>query len=421
MAPLSQAERINIRYCTETMVTAQNHCAKNCLWLPRAACILILALWTPSGHPQDPNTTADSADSTATEPNLDNTEDSKTTEPAANPVQRYTSDNSETLQTRLFSEQTQDKSLVWLDDKSEKFVGLWQPDTSGQPLGAVLLLHGEGHTPDWPQTVQALRKNLPEFGWATLSIGLPNPELKPVPPREIKAVKASEEKQTNATTASNTKDTNKTKTEEPATSEAEEIYDDSTDSISGGRIKPPAAEQSPATKPTRPAEEIVAARLRQALQFLNEKGQFNIVLLGEGMGAARALAFINQLPKPQKETRANAKAKMIAKRPIRAFIMVNARNRIPHQDTLLTDYLSDTELPILDISFAYHYLDKIEITERKLAAKQKHLKHYNAIKIMAPTSQIFDGENQLTRRIRGFLDKYAKGVKLDGARIEQAP
>lgn len=59
---------------------------------------------------------------------------------------------------------------------------------------AVLLLHGIGVHPDWPQVINPLRTALPEKGWSTLSIQLPilensasekdyEPLLKDVPAR----------------------------------------------------------------------------------------------------------------------------------------------------------------------------------------------------------------------------------------------
>lgn len=39
--------------------------------------------------------------------------------------------------------------------------------------GVVILLHGLGAHPDWPDVISPLRQDLPEAGWATLSIQLP--------------------------------------------------------------------------------------------------------------------------------------------------------------------------------------------------------------------------------------------------------
>jgi predicted alpha/beta-hydrolase family hydrolase len=41
------------------------------------------------------------------------------------------------------------------------------------PRGGVILVHGTGAHPDWPEVIHPLRTRLPEHGWTTLSIQLP--------------------------------------------------------------------------------------------------------------------------------------------------------------------------------------------------------------------------------------------------------
>ncbi len=53
------------------------------------------------------------------------------------------------------------------------FFALYTPAIGKLQRGGVILLHGLGAHPDWPDVISPLRKNLPETGWATLSIQLP--------------------------------------------------------------------------------------------------------------------------------------------------------------------------------------------------------------------------------------------------------
>lgn len=62
---------------------------------------------------------------------------------------------------------------VWLDTGKEKFLGLYAEAIGKKPKGAALILHGFGVHPDWTDVVNPLRSQLPEQGWATLSIQLP--------------------------------------------------------------------------------------------------------------------------------------------------------------------------------------------------------------------------------------------------------
>ena len=61
----------------------------------------------------------------------------------------------------------------WLEANGKKFLGIYTPASTDKTTGAVILLHGRGVHPDWPQVIQPLRSQLPDKGWATLSLQMP--------------------------------------------------------------------------------------------------------------------------------------------------------------------------------------------------------------------------------------------------------
>ncbi len=63
--------------------------------------------------------------------------------------------------------------INWLNTPDEKFMALYHDDSTGTLQGGVIILHGMGTHPDWPDVIAPLRKALPQSGWATLSIQLP--------------------------------------------------------------------------------------------------------------------------------------------------------------------------------------------------------------------------------------------------------
>jgi len=63
--------------------------------------------------------------------------------------------------------------IKWLRTPNEKFIALQHADFTGTLKGGVLLLHGMGAHPDWPDVISPLRTSLPQHGWSTLSIQLP--------------------------------------------------------------------------------------------------------------------------------------------------------------------------------------------------------------------------------------------------------
>jgi len=63
--------------------------------------------------------------------------------------------------------------VAWLPRKSGKFLAIYTENQASKTKGAVILLHGIGAHPDWPEVIHPLRTTLPEFGWSTLSIQMP--------------------------------------------------------------------------------------------------------------------------------------------------------------------------------------------------------------------------------------------------------
>ena len=63
--------------------------------------------------------------------------------------------------------------LLWLKTKNNSFLALFNSPNSKETKSAVIILHSIGGHADWPEVISPLRKMLPKFGWATLSIQLP--------------------------------------------------------------------------------------------------------------------------------------------------------------------------------------------------------------------------------------------------------
>lgn len=59
---------------------------------------------------------------------------------------------------------------VWLPDGPRKFLGLYTPANNAK--AAVIVVHGIGVHPDWG-LISTLRQQLPEAGYATLSVQMP--------------------------------------------------------------------------------------------------------------------------------------------------------------------------------------------------------------------------------------------------------
>ena len=65
-----------------------------------------------------------------------------------------------------------DGEAVWLNSEGNKFLGIYTKSEEDKAK-VVIVMHGTGAHPDWPQVVQPLRVGLIEYGWSTLSIQMP--------------------------------------------------------------------------------------------------------------------------------------------------------------------------------------------------------------------------------------------------------
>ena len=62
---------------------------------------------------------------------------------------------------------------VWLEAGDRSFLSIYTEPAGAARRGAVILVHGVGVHPDWPDVINPLREGLPEHGWATLSLQMP--------------------------------------------------------------------------------------------------------------------------------------------------------------------------------------------------------------------------------------------------------
>lgn len=84
---------------------------------------------------------------------------------------------SDAAKEQRWADQIVDALLVgeaeWLEADGHKFLAIFTEDQSGAPKGGAIILHGVGVHPNWADVIFPLRTELPNYGWATLSIQMP--------------------------------------------------------------------------------------------------------------------------------------------------------------------------------------------------------------------------------------------------------
>lgn len=296
--------------------------------------------------------------------------------------------------------------VQWLTTTHGPYAAIWYQDQSGYPKGAVLMVHDQGESPYWPKTTAPLHESLPASGWSTLAIALPPPKPKAIPerttPAKVVVVRSTtnddrDASKTDSETSTDTTIKDKTKTQDPGTSKNQVVP---VETIRRSVVKPIADD----------AEQIALDRLKSAINFLHDRGQFNIVLVGYGVGAIRANALLKTL--------SPTKAPPAGDNPtFRGFVIINGDNYLPDRQEQ-TQWFENDEMPVLDIYLRNNERFKQAAHTRKVAANRNKIQVYKTLGLpeMIPSNS---GENRLSRRVRGFLKKYAEGVEVDNAQIRR--
>jgi len=365
--------------------------------------------------------TAEEPISTSDAPISEDPESEEPTVEGRKPIEPPLYRNREDRDMRLLAAKLDPDSVVWLDALEEQFLAIYEPEYTGAPQGAVLLLHGEGQHSSWPNTIKMIRSSLPRFGWNTLSMSLPNPDVIPHPTRDVWPAPDSQstpsEGEGEVNTEGDSENADATPEQVPEGGEGNEIFNDENNTLGDGALPPiPNNRDSIDTSAEVkiPVEDRTVARIRAAMSYLNDQGQFNIVLLGDGVGAARAGHFFSRLPVP---VITDPDVKPI--KPIRAVVIINARNHNPLGDINLTSSLFDPEVPTLDIFFGLDKRNAYEAEQRKRYAQRHMHKIYKQVQLPAMSEVAQQGENRLSRRIRGFLQEHARGIKVDNAIVNK--
>lgn len=296
--------------------------------------------------------------------NQEDTSNNNATEAAQ--TKTKTRPNPEAERIRALKAEYPDKELRKLNAQQGEFTALWRQDRSGKAFGALLIVPTDGQTANWPNTIDVIRTDLPKNGWSTLSIDIEPLSPPVVPARDTSATDISIESKTSLQT-------------------------------------------NIATKKADPN----MGRIEAAIGFLHNQGQYNIIMIGYGQSAKRVLEYANDSEAAGMKKTIRAKQGKSTQRPIRAIVLLNPQQMEAQPIAPLIDSFSYKDMPILDLVIGTHYLDTLDAETRKQVAKDSGYSNYFQLKVLEPSTVVFGQENRLSRRIRGFLNKHAKGVEID--------
>ena len=335
---------------------------------------------------------------------------------------------------QLLAQARVDPSASWLQIGESIVLAFWQSDLSGQPVGALLILHDEDSSPLTPHHLLNLQRYLPRHGWATLSVSMPAlPQVQPTarqtldettskeskPDLEAGATDDSPEGEGPATTPDKTQEAVNTKDETEVVYQDQEAKEITASEDKTG-IEPEGTTEVEQKIQHPTVEEIEAqamARIDAGIKYLQEQGQYNIVVLGEGSGALRALQFLSTVPAEAppaiKQNAGSTNRKAIISRSIRAAVVLNLQNNYPrHQAKPLELLPALRQTPLFDIYTSPNRDYRSQAKARRQLTKQQKFELFKQNKVISQTNESQDSEFRLTKTIRGFLERYAAGKEL---------
>lgn len=283
----------------------------------------------------------------------------------------------------LIANALQDESL-WLDTEYGKILAMHRITEAKSTLGVLLLLHAAEDPQHWPPALENVRANLSRYGWETLALAMPQ-KIAPLIPARPSSSSSSQSDE-----SSDEKNTN-----EPSSPDAAPAASAS-------------SSNSNSNSSSAPREQLIAAYIDAALNYLKEKNQFNVVVLTDNSSAypslQKLLPMINDNPKDPKTIDG----------PLQALIIINLQQQEPLNREELESIFGSKQLPVMDIFFTPD--DAAQQTARNLhraVAMRKKLDDYQQLQINnQPTITETDFQSFLLGRVRGFMQKKASGIEL---------
>jgi hypothetical protein len=271
-------------------------------------------------------------------------------------------------------QQIEQKEQQQLQAGDEQFLALWLPANVAEPSGAVILLPGDDESADWPQSVGPLRRKLPDGGWHSLSLTLPDPNGD-APPQRI--VEAAAEPSADPAAASETDAKPAEDTDATAAKDAAPAIDDAATAAAKAQA---IAEQQKAHA------ERVLARIAAAIGFAEQQKAKTVVLLGHGSGAYWAARYLAE------------------RKPANVHNLLLVAANLPAGYTPPLDELIP-ELQLATGDFYYKDLpaDRLAALKRSQASKRQKHPAYIQIAMKALPGNRETEQEQLYRRIRGWL------------------
>jgi hypothetical protein len=293
----------------------------------------------------------------------------KDAKPAETPVERAalpSRSQEDALALERSVPQAEQQQLQAGDDN---FLALWKPANVDEPKGAVVIVPGADESPDWPNTVGPLRRKLPDVGWSSLSLSMPD-AYNDVFARAADPVPTGDKSPADKDKA---KDAQAKASDPAASAEADAAA---------------AAEQAAAQAELAKAyAEKIFARIDSAVAFAQQNKARTVVLLGHGTGAYWAARYMSEHASPA----------------IQKLVMVTAVDTGRDTPSLL-ELLPNLKIATADFVNKERSVSRQQAQDRLDASKRVKTARFTQVALSTIPGNTAMEQDQLFRRVRGWLE-----------------
>ncbi len=260
--------------------------------------------------------------------------------------------------------------LQQLQAADGSFLALWKPANADEPKGAVIIIPGADESADWPNAVGPLRRKLPDAGWSSLSLSMPDAYNDGVFAR------------TDATPSADDKaNSDKDKAKDSPAKTPDPTANADADAAAAAEQATAQAERDKANA------ENIFARIDSAVAFAQQSKARSIVLLGHGTGAYWAARYMSEHPSPA----------------VQRLVMVTAVDTGKDTPSLL-QMLSSLKVATADFVNKERPVSRQQAQDRLDVSKRVKNARFTQVALNAIPGNSAMEQDQLFRRVRGWLE-----------------
>lgn len=249
----------------------------------------------------------------------------------------------------------------------ESFLALWLPANTAEAQGVVVLVAGAGESADWPKVIGPLRRKLPDGGWHSLTLSLPDPQDALPPTPDTKAANALPPADIDQTTAVGAAD-------EPAPA------------ADAAQPDPRPQTDQPAAAPGERHARRIKQRIAAALELARQQQARHIVLLGHGSGGYWSTRYLSE------EQPAD----------VRSLLLVDVKPAADASPTL-DELQASLTLATGDFYYQDRQAERQAAARRAQASTRQEHPAYTQVALKTLPGNPDVEQEQLYRRLRGWL------------------